>query len=185
MKFLTLRETKAFFRKVTSERDKILFLLAYHHGLRVSEVCSIRLVDIELTQGRIFCKRKKGSLSGYQVLSAGEITALSKYLMARDSKSPFLFPGRSGPLSRKTCDKLVKNYGVQAKLPKSKRHMHVWKHTIAVHLLSGGADIKLVQELLGHKNIQNTMVYASLVSRYRDDRQRELFESGAVLDVGV
>lgn len=179
--FLTMRETKALFRKIDSPRDYALFLLAYRHGLRVSEVCRIRVNDIHFVEDRIWCERLKGSISGFHRVGVGEWEAVKKWLNIRRSQSRFLFPGRGSTcISRKTVDRKMKRYGSLAKLPVSKRHFHILKHSIAVHMLEAGAEIKLVQELLGHRNIQNTLVYAELVSKYRDERQIELFASGKV-----
>lgn len=179
--FLTLRELKALFNQIVFIRDRALFLLAYRHGLRVSEVCQMKVSDVHLVEGRVWCERLKGSISGFHIIDKKEIEIVGMWLLVRKSRSPFLFPGRSGgPLSRKTGDRLVKFYGAKAKLPVSKRHFHILKHSIAVHMLEAGAEIKLVQELMGHRNIQNTLIYAELVSVYRDQKQQELFSSDKI-----
>lgn len=73
-------------------------------------------------------------------------------------------------------DVLIKKYGEKAKLPEDKRHFHVLKHSIATHLLDdGGADLHFVQDWLGHANIKNTAIYASIVSKSRDRKARESF----------
>jgi type 1 fimbriae regulatory protein FimB len=178
--FLTLDEVKKLFKSISDPRDYCLCYLAYRHGLRVTEVCAIKMSAIDLAGLRIWCERLKGSVSGYHVYNRAEAEVINTWLTARQSHSPYLFPGKSGAISRKTVDKLFKRYCERAKLPRSKSHIHILKHSIAVHMLEAGADIKLVQELLGHRNIQNTLVYAQLVSVYRDTRQIELFSSGKV-----
>jgi len=179
--FLTLRETKALFNQIGSLRDYCIFLLAYRHGLRASEVASLKVKDIDFEDFKIWCERQKGSRSGFHKFDKKELERLQAWLKIRSPKSPYLFPsGVAGHISRKTLDRLIKKYGEKAKLPVGKRHFHILKHSIAVHMLEAGAEIKLVQELLGHKNIQNTLVYAQLVSKYRDEKQQELFSSGKV-----
>lgn len=176
--FLTMRETKALFRQIRFVRDEALFLLAYRHGLRVSEVCQMEKTDLQLEENRVFCRRLKGSISGFHVIDEKEKALLIRYFGLRSRPSKWLFLGAGkGHISRQTVDRMMKRYGAAAKIPASKRHFHVLKHTIAVHMLEAGADIKLVQELLGHRNIQNTLVYAELVSTYRDAKQKELFSS--------
>lgn len=72
-------------------------------------------------------------------------------------------------------------YGERAGLPKVKRHFHVLKHSIATHLLDAGADIMFVKDWLGHKNIQNTLVYAQLTDGRRDEEARRLFASPKIV----
>jgi len=173
--FLSLREVKALFNRISDPCDRALFLVAYRHGLRVSEVCGLKVADVNLADGKIFCRRLKGSVSGFQVLDAKEKVVIQEWLKVRGSGKWKLFD-----VTRATVDRHIKRYGAEARIPASKRHFHILKHSIAVHMLQAGAEIKLVQELLGHRNIQNTLVYAELVSSYRDDRQTELFASGKI-----
>lgn len=101
---------------------------------------------------------------------------MKAYLKARDSESPFLFLSkRSLPISRQMLDVLIKDYGEKAEIPKDKRHFHVLKYSIATHLLDAGADIKFVQDWLGHANIQNTEIYAKLSAGSREKKAREHF----------
>jgi type 1 fimbriae regulatory protein FimB/type 1 fimbriae regulatory protein FimE len=105
-----------------------------------------------------------------------EARALKAYLKSRQASSPVLFPSRLGsPISRRTLDWLMKSYGAKSETPPDKRHFHVLKHSIATHLLEAGADLRFVQDWLGHANIQNTVIYASLTSRSREEKARKLF----------
>jgi type 1 fimbriae regulatory protein FimB/type 1 fimbriae regulatory protein FimE len=121
--------------------------------------------------------RLKGSLSGVHLLQPDEARILKSYLKTRNSQSPTPFvSNRNLPISRKTLDVLMKNYGQKAKLPEDKCHFHVLKHPTATHLLdTGGGDIRFVQDWLEHANIQNTVIYASLVSTTRERKAREHF----------
>jgi len=69
----------------------------------------------------------------------------------------------------------MKQYGQVAKLPPEKLHFHVLKHSIATHLLDAGADLRFVQDWLGHSNIQNTVIYAYLSSATRTEKGRTFF----------
>jgi integrase len=126
IKFLTLDETKRLFSRITDKRDKAIFLTAYRHGLRASEVGLLRVEDLDLKRLKIMLHRMKGSLSGEHPLQPDEARALKAWLKARGMDSPVLFTSARGlPISRQMLDVLMKRYGGEAKLPREKRHFHV------------------------------------------------------------
>lgn len=176
IKFLTLDETRRLFVGITDKRDRAIFLLAYRHGLRASEIGLLRISDLDLKRLRVMLHRLKGSLSGEHPLQADEARALKAWLKSRGTDSPILFPSRRGlPISRQMLDVLMKGYGEEAAIPEEKRHFHVLKHSIATHLLDAGAELRFVQDWLGHSNIQNTVIYAALVSTSREAKARQYF----------
>jgi type 1 fimbriae regulatory protein FimB/type 1 fimbriae regulatory protein FimE len=177
IKFLTESETKNLIGVISSKRDRAIFLLAYRHGLRASEVGLLQRSDFDDKQLRLNIYRLKGSLSGVHPLQADEVRILKSYLRTREDSLPYLFPSRKGaPISRAMLDVLIKGYGETAKLPDDKRHFHVLKHSIATHLLDTGADIRFVQDWLGHANIQNTVIYAQISAGGRTKKAREHFQ---------
>lgn len=176
IKFLTLDETKKLFAWIVDKRDKAIFLIAYRHGLRASEVGLLRVSDLDLKRLRIMLHRLKGSLSGEHPLQADEARALKAWLKSRGTDSPILFPSRRHlPISRQMLDVLMKEYAELAGIPPEKRHFHVLKHSIATHLLDAGAELRFLQDWLGHANIQNTVIYTALVSTSREAKAREYF----------
>lgn len=176
IKFLTLDETRRLFAAITDKRDKSIFLLAYRHGLRASEIGLLRVSDLDLKRLRVMLHRLKGSLSGEHPLQADEARALKAWLKSSNTDSPILFPSRRGlPISRQMLDVLMKDYAEEAAIPKDKRHFHVLKHSIATHLLDAGAELRFVQDWLGHSNIQNTVIYTALVSTSREAKARQYF----------
>ena len=185
IKYLTQDELKRLLGVIASKRDRAIFLLAYHHGLRASEVGMLMLEDVDMNRGRIRIERAKNSQGGEYVMQGDEIKILKAWLRERKDNypnwlgsSPFLFPSRRGsPISRRTLDYLMKGYGEKAGVPPDKRHFHVLKHSIATHLLEAGADIRFVQDWIGHKNIQNTVVYAQITNPAREQQARKLFAS--------
>jgi type 1 fimbriae regulatory protein FimB len=177
IKFLTETETKKLIGEISSKRDKAIFLLAYRHGLRASEIGLLQRNDFDDKQLRLNIHRLKGSLSGVHPLQADEVRILKSFLRSREDSLPYLFPSRKGaPISRAMLDVLIKSYGEKAKLPDDKRHFHVLKHSIATHLLDTGADIRFVQDWLGHANIQNTVIYAQISVGSREAKARKHFQ---------
>jgi type 1 fimbriae regulatory protein FimB len=180
--YLTQDELKALFKAISLKRDQALFLLAYRYGLRASEIGQLRKDDLDFTRLKIRINRLKGSISSEYPLQPDIARSLKSYLRTREDNTPILFPSKQGgPINRRTLDYLMKKYGAEAGTPLKKRHFHTLKHSIATHLLDAGADIMFVKDWLGHKNIQNTMVYAQLTNRTREEQARRVFASPRVV----
>jgi type 1 fimbriae regulatory protein FimB len=180
--FLTQDEMRRLLSAIDSKRDQAMFLLAYRHGLRASEVGMLRTADLDLKQYRLRIQRLKNSLAGLHPLQPDELKALKAYLKERRSNAPALFLSRNHtPISRRRLDELMKYYGEEADIPAAKRHFHVLKHSIATHLLDAGADLRFVQGWIGHASIKNTVIYAQLTSRRRDEEARRVFTSPYVV----
>lgn len=179
--YFTPDELRSLFAAISNKRDRALFLVAYRHGLRASEVGKLRVVDVDWKRLRIKLTRLKGSFGGEHPLEADEVRILKSYLREREQSerlkdTPILFPSnRNLPIGRRMLDKLIKQYGAKAKLPTEKLHFHTLKHSIATHLLEASDDIRFVQDWLGHSNIQNTVIYTHLVSTGRFEKARKHF----------
>jgi site-specific recombinase XerD len=182
LQFLTQPELRALFHVIARKRDRALFLVAYRYGLRASEVGLLQVDDLNLAQPRLTIRRVKRSLPGVYPLRADEVTALKAYLRERTSPTPGLFLSQRGtPISRRQLDTLMKHYGEAAGIPNSKRHFHVLKPSIATHLLDAGADLRFVQDWVGHASFKHTVIYAQLTSRRRDEEARRVFASPYVV----
>jgi integrase len=176
IKFLTQDELKQLFAVITDKRDKALFLIAYRHGLRASEVGQLLKTDVDWKKQRLYIRRLKGSLDGEHPMQPDEIRILKSYLKTRNDDFPALFTSNRGtPIRRVMLHYLMQDYAELAGLPSDKGHFHVLKHSIATHLLDASDDIRFVQDWLGHSNIQNTMIYAQLVSSSRETKARKHF----------
>ena len=175
IKYLNPTQTKAFFSVITKPRDYALFLMLYRRGLRASEVGMLELSDLDMQHGYITVRRLKGSLPGRFKLMSDELKALRRWLRSREDSSTFLFPNRYGQqLTRAGVFSLMRKYGELAGLPENLRHPHCFKHSIATHLLEAGADLRYVQDSLGHAKIENTVIYTAIANPTRDQKQREL-----------
>lgn len=155
--------------KAESARDWLMVLVAFRHGLRASEVCGLRLEDIQdgvLTVGRL-----KGSRKTVQPLMPhrgepllNEAQGIKDWLRKRPTDSgDALFPSKKGMcLTAGAFWRLFRHYAEKACLPRRKAHPHVLKHTAATLLLRGGADMAYVQQYLGHADIRSTQKYVHL-----------------------
>jgi len=180
--FLTQEEMKRLLAVIKDKRDRAIFLTAYRHGLRASEIGLLQKTSVDMKQGRITIQRLKGSLSAVYPMQPDEIKLLRSYLRSREDESPYLFvSNRNVPIDRRTLWVLMQEYGKAAGLPKEKRKFHALKHSIATHLLDAGADLSFVKDWLGHANIQNTTIYARLTTATLDDQARRIFASHRVV----
>jgi integrase len=170
MIILTPQETLALLKaaRKRSTRDWAMILLAYRHGLRASEVCGIKLPDIDLKAGSISIRRLKGSLHTIQPLYQhrgqpllDETAALRAWLRKRPADgSDYLFTSqKGGKLSRIQFFRVFQTIAESVGLPQEKRHPHVLKHSLASHLVAGNANLALIRQALGHRSINSTMVY--------------------------
>ncbi len=161
---LTHAELGRLFTAITSLRDQALFLVAYRHGLRATEISQMERADLEFSNTKMMIRRIGRGNDDHHALQRDEVAALKRYLKSREDESIVLFLGNGGrAITRRGLDWLMKTYGDQAKLPKAKMHFHTLKHSVATHLLSAGADLRYVHEWLGHTSLQNTAVYLYLV----------------------
>lgn len=168
IKYLSQDETERFFSFIDNPRDKALFSIIYLYGLRVSEATLLRVEDIDLERKRVFIRRVKGGLQGERPLFRIAERLVKTYLRKRVPTGDGLFTGRQGNLSRKRIQQLFKYYAKKAGLD-SKFSVHCLRHSIATHLLEAGEGIEFVRDHLGHKKIENTLIYAQLTDKRRDE----------------
>jgi integrase len=163
---------------ITSKRDLTIFLTAYYHGLRASEVGLLQIADLDLKRRRIAIPRLKGSPSGVYPLHPDLVKLLRSYLRTRTDESPYLFiSNRSLPISRYMLDRLIKTYCTAAGLTRKKCKFRSLRHSIATHLIDANADLRFVQDWLGYTNTGNPRIYAKLTNPTRDREARRVFAS--------
>lgn len=145
-------------------RDKAMLELLYATGLRAGELANLKISDINLDIGYLRCIGK-GNKERVIPISKIAINAIVDYLtnsrpaLAKSFSSNFLLISRTGrPMSRIEIWRLVKKYAVLAGMPRNLT-VHTLRHCFATHLLSGGADLRSVQEMLGHVDIATTQIY--------------------------
>ena len=156
-------------------RDKAMLELLYATGIRVSELISLRVSDVNLRMEYLICS------DGHKerIIPFGTIArkALEAYLaegrpkLISDEKEDRLFTNCSGqPMSRQGFWKLMKGYGKKAGI-EAEITPHMLRHSFAAHMVGNGADLKSVQEMLGHSDISTTQIYAQA----KDLQMREVY----------
>ncbi|TBM28332.1 tyrosine-type DNA invertase [Hafnia paralvei] len=154
-----------------SERNACIIKMSFIHGLRVSELCSLRLEDIDLDSKTIYIYRLKGGLSTIHPLTDEELPYIQAWLKVRDqlkeADSPWLFPSRKGnPFCRQSIFNMLKKYGKLAKISTAP-HPHMLRHACGFALADLGTSTRIIQDYLGHRNIQHTVIYtASNATRF-------------------
>ncbi|MCQ1569451.1 site-specific tyrosine recombinase XerD [Neorhizobium galegae] len=157
-----------------------LLELLYATGMRVSELVSLPVKVLD-QEGRFLIIRGKGNKERLVPLSRSAIAALGPYGQARQASlaktgdSPWLFPsaGKEGYLPRQVFARDLKGLAARAGLRAAAISPHVMRHAFASHLLQNGADLRVVQELLGHSDISTTQIYTHVL----EERLRELVQT--------
>ena len=169
---LSLNEVEALIsqpdvRNQQGARDKAILETLYATGMRVSELSNLKTDNVNSDIGFLRCIGK-GNKERIIPLGKKAIHSIKRYLefsrqyFLKQKKSEYLFIGRSGArLSRQSIWKLIKRYAAEAKIKKSIK-VHTLRHSFATHLLERGADLRSVQEMLGHSNISTTQIYTHI-----------------------
>jgi type 1 fimbriae regulatory protein FimB len=145
-------------------RDRCLLLLMFRHGLRVSEACRLKLEQVD-TKGKVLhVARLKRGLSTSQPLRGDELKAIGAWFKQRARMQPtgkmFFVSEQRRPLHRSTVNLILDTCSKTAALPFS-AHPHMLRHACGFALADQGADTRLIQDYLGHRNIQHTVRYTA------------------------
>jgi len=153
------------------ERDYCMLLLMFRHGLRVSELCTLKLSDINLETRELHVNRLKGCDSGPHPLYNGETAAVRAWLAKRAEMNPpescdtLFISERRKPLSRVTVWLTITETARAAGLEHLEIHPHMLRHSCGYALVNKGTDIRIIQGYLGHRSISSTVRYTKLDSR--------------------
>ncbi len=143
-------------------RDAAMILVAYRHGLRGAELCALRWEQVDLAAAQLHVTRLKGGVSGVHPLWSAEQRALRK--LKRGAVSPYVFLSERGaPISPAGFRKMLARIGQASSLP-FPVHPHMLRHACGFKLANDGQDTRVIQQYLGHRNIQNTVRYTDLAS---------------------
>lgn len=179
VKHLDQAELARFFAVIESPRDRLLFGLIYRLGLRCSEAATLPSSAVDVRRGTVAVQGLKHGLRRVYTLPADLRALAFAHVPGRER----YFSGRQGALSRGRIWQLFKRYAEAAGLAPD-LGPHSLRHSAAVHALDAGLTTEDVRDLLRHRRITTTEVYAQLSARRRDNYQARLEASGEIVRVG-
>ncbi|MBI4447834.1 tyrosine-type recombinase/integrase [Candidatus Woesearchaeota archaeon] len=153
---LTKEEVKRLIENAGSLRNKLLIEIMYSSGLRVSECAKLTTKEINIQEKTGLIKKGKGGKDRFFILSEKVIEDLNQYL---PNVKECLFPGKEGkPITTRAVQRVIERVAKKSAI-KKRVYCHGLRHAFATHLLEEGTDIRLIQELLAHANLQTTQFY--------------------------
>jgi integrase/recombinase XerD len=164
-------------RSPTGLRDRAVLELLYGSGLRISELTGLDVDDIDLEEGSVRVLGKGGKEREVPLGSFGRdsigayLTRGRPALASTATRGAVFLNARGGRLSRQSCARLLGRYVRRAGIER-RVTLHTLRHSFATHLLEGGADVRVVQELLGHASVATTQIYTLVTARHL----REVYE---------
>lgn len=163
---LSPEEVLRVFEAIRAVKYKAIIAAAYAAGLRISEVCSLSVSDIDSQRMRIHIRSGKGKKDRYVMLGESLLALLRQYYQAVRPQGEYLFPGQkpqrhiTPTAVRQVLRKVIRETGLSKKVT-----MHTLRHCFATHLLEAGTDIRILQVLLGHSSIRTTLRYTQITDR--------------------
>ena len=163
-KILTREEIKELFKATKFGRNRLMLQFMYGSGCRVSEVVKLKVSDINFKERTAIIRGGKGNKDRMIVLSKEWLKYLKKYLDKKKIKTENVFTKKNGKnISTDTVQRIVKKAAIAAKIPK-RVTPHCLRHSYATHLLESGTNIRYIQSLLGHSNLNTTQIYTNVAS---------------------
>ncbi|NQV90928.1 tyrosine-type recombinase/integrase [Candidatus Woesearchaeota archaeon] len=155
---LTKDEVRSLINSVTHTKSRIIIKLLYSSGIRLSECLNIKIKDLNLKDRYGWIRGGKGGKDRMFILSDDVCEELWKFTLQRQG---LVFQGKNGALSPRNVQKIVRKAAEKAGINKIITP-HKLRHSFATHLLEAGTDIRIIQELLGHSNLQTTQIYTKV-----------------------
>ena len=158
---LTKDEVRQLIAITRNKKSNLIIRFLYSTGLRVSELVNLKKNDVDANEKTGWVRAGKGKKDRIFILPESFLQELQQY--ANQGDSQYLFSGKKGQLSVRNIQKIVALSARRANL-KKKVSPHTLRHSFATHLLESGTDIRKIQELLGHSNLQTTQIYTHISS---------------------
>lgn len=155
-------------------KHKAILMTGYSAGLRSGELCNLKIADIDSSRLRIIVRNAKGHRDREVILSKKLLSYL-RYYVKIYAPEVYLFNGQNkgNPISRSSLQKIFKNALRTSGIQKN-ASVHTLRHSFATHLMNQGIDIRIIQQLLGHKSIKTTLIYCHLTSNRFDNTKSPL-----------
>lgn len=142
-----------------STKSRLMVQLIYASGLRVSELVALQVTDVEFEDGHGWVRAGKGAKDRMFIIPQSLGKDIQRYIRKRSQESQYIFAGQQGnQMTTRNVQKIIKNAVEKTAITK-KLSPHKLRHSFATHLLEAGNDIRVIQELLGHANLQTTQIY--------------------------
>ena len=154
---LTKEEIKSLFESCATKKSKLMLQLLYSAGIRVSELVNLKWTDLEFDQNIAWVRDGKGGKDRMIILAE----SIAKQLKRFKPVSDHIFSSNNKPITTRNVQKIIKLASKTAKIKKNVSP-HTLRHSFATHLLDSGTDIRVIQELLGHSNLQTTQIYTHI-----------------------
>ena len=154
---LNKTEVRRLIANAGNERNMLIIKMLYSSGLRLSECINLRVRDIEFEEKIAWVRAGKGKKDRMIIMAENLLNELKAYLKKLPEQE-YVFSGPNGRFSARHVERIVKGAAEMAKIQK-KVTPHTMRHCFATHLLEAGIDIRKIQELLGHSNLQTTQIY--------------------------
>jgi integrase/recombinase XerD len=176
-------DVKRLIQVIDNTRDRALILLLLRTGMRIGEVLGLTMNDIDLHDKKVhLMEGEKNSMGRVVYLSNDVLFVLKRWCTIRNTEEPYLFPGkRHAPLGYSSARSRFVHYIQKARLEHKGYTVHCLRHTCASELLNAGMRLEVLQQLLGHQDIEVTRRYARLTDKTREE---EYFRAMAIIEKG-
>ena len=176
------KDVKVLIGAINNVRDRALILLLLRTGIRIGEALGLTVNDINLAERKIHLfQGEKNSMGRVVYLSHDALFALKRWLAVRNNKDAFIFPGHRGPLCYSAARSCFVKYLKKARLEHKGYTVHCLRHSFASELLNAGMRLEVLQQLMGHQDIEVTRHYARLTDKTREE---EYFRAMAIIEGG-
>ncbi len=172
-KYLKEREVRKLLSSPSREklRDRLILRMLYRCGLRVSELCDLRIENIYFADCALMVRGGKGG-NDRLVPMDHQTLDMVEYFVDDETKGYLFLSERNQKLSTRQIERLVEKYGKEAGIPQHV-HPHMLRHSFAVHCLKSGMNLRSVQKMLGHSSLTTTQIYLDITG---DDVKQDYYE---------